>query len=133
MKAKLAQAIAGPLVQLVDELFTTKEERAAAKLKLLEMDLQPVMAQIEVNKAEASNPSLFVAGWRPFIGWTCGAILVWNYIVVVLLQWLLMLADQDIPPLPTLGVNEMMPVLMGLLGLGGMRTFEKFKGVEGNR
>jgi hypothetical protein len=79
------------------------------------------IAQIEVNKIEAAHKSLFVAGWRPFIGWVCGVAMGFNYLVVPVADiWL------DITPLDT---AVMFPVLLGLLGLGGLRTAEKVKRV----
>jgi hypothetical protein len=79
------------------------------------------IAQIEVNKIEAAHKSLFIAGWRPFIGWVCGVAMGFNYLVVpVAAIWL------DITPLDT---AVMFPVLLGLLGLGGLRTAEKVKRV----
>lgn len=132
-ETKLAQLLAGPLVQLVDEVFETSEERAAAKLKLLNLEMQPYLAQLEVNKAEAGHMNVFVAGWRPFIGWVCGSIFAWTFIVAPFIGWIINALGIDVPPIPTLGLGEVMPVLLGLLGLGGMRTFEKLKGVESNR
>lgn len=129
----LAAVLADPIVKIIDELFDSPTERAEAKLKLLSMEMAPYLAQLEVNKEEAKNINVFVAGWRPFIGWTCGAIFGWNFIAAPLVHWLVILAGASIPPIPTLGLAEVMPVLLGLLGLGSMRTYEKTKGVEGNR
>jgi len=129
----LATALSGPLVEIIDNLFTSEEERAAAKLKLLSLEMQPYLAQLDVNREEAKSTRLFVAGWRPFIGWTCGSVFAWNYIVAPLLYWIFLLMGIPVPPIPTLGLAEITPVLMGLLGLGGMRTYEKLNGVEGNR
>lgn len=129
----LAGILTGPLVEIIDSLFTTEEEKAAAKLKLLSLEMQPYLAQLEVNKIEAANANVFVSGWRPFIGWTCGGIFGWNYIVAPFLQWIALMFNSDLPPMPVMGMEVIMPVLLGLLGLGGMRTFEKFKNVEANR
>jgi len=122
-----------PFFDVIDSLFTSDEERAAAKLKLLELDLKPAMAQIEVNKMEAQNPNWFVAGWRPAIGWTCGFIFLYTFVLRDLGMFLVNLYGVDVSPLPKLELTEVMPVLLGLLGLGGMRSFEKFKGVEAKR
>lgn len=84
--------------------------------------------QIEVNKTEAAHRSIFVAGWRPWIGWTCGAAFAWAYVLQPMLLFLARLAGSDIVT-PDLDIGEMMPVLLGMLGLAGLRTREKEKGV----
>lgn len=96
-----------------------------AQAKQAQVDLDK--AQIDLNKTEAASPRLFVSGWRPFIGWTCGAIFAYNYIVRPLV-----LMIPGIPDLPSLNLEEVTPVLLGMLGLGGMRTYEKIKGAAGN-
>ena len=131
--AALASVLAGPIVQIIDELFDTPAEKANAKLKLLSIEMAPFLAQLEVNKEEAKHTSLFVAGWRPFIGWVCGAIFVWSFMLAPLLQWITQIYGVEIPEIPALGIAELMPVLLGLLGLGGMRTFEKYTGSEASR
>jgi hypothetical protein len=91
-------------------------------------------AQIDVNEVEAASSSLFVAGWRPAIGWVCGFSLAWQFILAPLLTWAIALYSAEtghqIPPLPVLDGDQLYPILMGMLGLGGMRTFEKLKGVD---
>jgi hypothetical protein len=86
--------------------------------------------QIEVNKAEASNPSLLVSGWRPFVGWVCGLALFWHFIGLPITLFLLTLFTVDIPDLPIFDMDTLLTVLMGMLGLGGMRTWEKTKNVH---
>ena len=110
-----------------------KNKRAEAERKL-EADLASHlakidMAQLEVNKAEAVHRSIFVAGWRPFVGWACGVALAWNYIAQPVLVFTLAQTG-NLVELPALDMSQMMPVLMGLLGLGGLRTFEKYKSVS---
>ena len=110
-----------------------KNKRAEAERKL-EADLASHlakidMAQLEVNKAEAVHRSIFVAGWRPFIGWSCGVALAWNYIAHPILVFTLAQTGHLVE-LPALDMSQMMPVLMGMLGLGGLRTFEKYKSVS---
>ena len=91
-------------------------------------------AQIDVNKTEAASSSLFVAGWRPAIGWVCGFALAWQFVLAPLLGYAIALIAQfygvKVPALPVLDSSQLYPVLMGMLGLGGMRTFEKLKGVD---
>jgi hypothetical protein len=111
-----------------------KEERAKAEREIesqLATHLAKVdLAQMAINREEARSRNIFVAGWRPFIGWTCGISLAWTYVGVPMLQFALAQTDQLHVVLPALDMSEMMPVLLGMLGLGGLRTFEKFKGVS---
>jgi len=110
-----------------------KEARAKAEREIenqLANHLAKIdIAQLEINKTEAAHRSIFVAGWRPFIGWSCGISLCWTYVCVPILQFILVQTGNVIE-LPSLDMSQMMPVLMGMLGLGGLRTFEKFKGVS---
>ena len=109
-----------------------KEARAKAERQLeqqLATHLAKIdVAQLEINKTEAAHRSIWVSGWRPFIGWSCGVALAWSYVVTPILHFGLAQAG-PLVDLPAMDMSEMMPVLMGMLGLGGLRTFEKFKGV----
>ena len=87
------------------------------------------LAQMAINREEAKSRNIFIAGWRPFIGWTCGIALAWTYVGTPILQFILAQTGHLID-LPSLDMSQMMPVLLGMLGLGGLRTFEKFKGVS---
>jgi hypothetical protein len=93
-------------------------------LKGKEIDPQKLIElQAEINKIEAQHRTIFVAGWRPFIGWVCGVALAYNFILRDLLVWFI--GPEQVPP--ALQMEHLMTVLIGMLGLGGMRTFEKFK------
>ena len=96
----------------------------AAQEMATQMNLQ-VIGQIELNKAEAQSQSLFVAGWRPFIGWTCGAAYAYTFVIQPFLVFVLGAFGVTLPPLPHLDWSELSFVLFGLLGLGAMRTYEK--------
>lgn len=87
------------------------------------------MAQIEVNKVEAASNSIFKGGWRPFIGWVCGTAFAYHFVLQPLLVFILTYAGYPVPELPEFDMASLMTVLGGLLGLGGLRTFEKYKGV----
>jgi len=87
------------------------------------------IAQIEVNKAEAASDSVFKGGWRPFIGWICGISFAYHFVLQPLLMFILTYIGFPIPALPEFDMASLMTVLMGMLGLGGLRTFEKYKGV----
>ena len=93
-----------------------------------EVDL--ALGQIAVNKTEAASKSLFVAGWRPFVGWTCGIALFYNFILYQFLKFLVIVLMENPPALPVLETGELMTVLLGMLGLGTLRTYEKRKGVS---
>ena len=93
-------------------------------IKGKEIDPQKLIElQAEINKIEAQHRTIFVAGWRPFIGWVCGVALAYNFILRDLLVWFI--GPEQVPP--ALQMEHLMTVLIGMLGLGGMRTFEKFK------
>jgi hypothetical protein len=87
-----------------------------------------IQGQLEINKVEAANPSVFVSGWRPAIGWICGAACAWNWIGIPIAKIALVASGVTIALSPA-DLSEMMPVLMGMLGLSGMRTFEKINKV----
>ena len=129
-----AGPIASGLFKLIDKLFTSDEEREAAKLKVLELEKAGELAQIGVNAKEAQHSSLFVAGWRPFIGWTCGLAFSWTFLLYPILQFAVIAfgVPVDLSMLPVMDLSEMMPVLLGMLGLGAMRSYERRNGVERN-
>lgn len=119
--------------KLIDRFFPNKSEEQKAEIAqamvLLQGEIDSQKAQIDVNKVEAASSSVFVAGWRPFIGWVCGSALVYQYILRPMVESGFALAHQSLPaPLPGLD-NNLYQVLMGMLGLGALRTFEKVKGV----
>lgn len=87
---------------------------------------ESALLQIEVNKEEAKHRSSFVAGWRPFIGWTCGLALAYHFILQPILTLILAISGITID-LPVFDMSSLMTVLMGMLGLGGLRTYEKVK------
>ena len=92
-------------------------------LKGKEIDPQKLIElQSEINKVEAQHRTIFVAGWRPFIGWVCGVALAYNFVLRDMLIWFI--GPEQVPP--ALQMEHLMTVLIGMLGLGGMRTFEKF-------
>ena len=87
-----------------------------------------VQGQLAINQAEAANPSVFVAGWRPFIGWICGAACAWNWIGLPITKAILIFNGIVLNVSPA-DLSEMMPVLLGMLGIGALRTYEKVQGV----
>jgi len=105
--------------KLAHEIATLAEKQAH----------EAAMAQVEVNKAEAQHRSIFVAGWRPFIGWTCGVALAYHFVLAPLIIFGVAWYGAKIPEIPTFDMDSLMTVLLGMLGLGGMRSFEKAKGL----
>ena len=87
------------------------------------------MAQVEVNKAEAQHRSVFVAGWRPFLGWCLSFAMAWHFVLAPMTMFVCTYAGVEIPELPTFDMDSLMTVLLGMLGLGGLRTVEKVKGI----
>lgn len=110
----------------IDRIWPNKTEQEKAELAAA---VTVIQGQLEVNKAEAASPSVFVAGWRPFIGWVCGAACAWNWIGLPIVKAFLPLATGISLTVAPADLSEMLPVLMGMLGLGGLRTFEKVKRV----
>jgi len=126
-----------PLVgKLLDRLIPDKGERAKAQeaLEAAEQsgELQLLLGQMEINRVEAAHSSIFVSGARPFIMWVCGVALAYSFVIYPILKFVVVLTVDDPPVLPVVGIAELMPVLMGILGLGGMRSWEKGKGVARN-
>lgn len=119
--------IAKPILDIIDKVIpdTAAKNKAKAELQRLESngELQIMLKQIELNMIEAKSESKFKSGWRPAIGWCCVLIFAFNYIVMPFLH---ILGIQT----PTLDISGIMPVLLGMLGLGGLRTFEKKFGVS---
>ena len=87
------------------------------------------LAQVEVNKVEAASQSMFVAGWRPFVGWTCGVALLYHFLLLPLLHFILKASGVEVD-LPEFDFSHLSTILMGMLGLGSLRTYEKLRGVS---
>jgi hypothetical protein len=114
--------------KVIDRLWPNPADAAAAKLELLKLQQSGELAQIGVNQEEAKSSSVFVSGWRPAIGWICGTACAWNWIGLPVCKLLMAMFNHPLNISPA-DLGEMMPVLMGMLGLGGLRTIEKLNGV----
>jgi len=136
--APLVTGLLPVLGNLLDRLLPDQKASDAAKLEVMRMaqagelaqldaELKVATGQIEVNKVEAASQSLFVAGWRSFIGWTCGAAFAFKFILGPSAVVVMAMAGHPIT-LPVFDFAEMSTVLMGMLGLGALRTVEKVKG-----
>ena len=117
---------------LINKIFPDPTQASEAKLKLLELqqngELAIMTAQTDINKTEASNGSVFVSGWRPAIGWVCALALCYQYLFKPLITWGISVAGYNLPPMVGLDDN-LWQLMMGMLGMGGLRTFEKVQGV----
>jgi hypothetical protein len=110
---------------VIGKIWPDKSDQERQQLAAAVMVVQ---GQLDVNREEAKNPSVFVSGWRPFIGWVCGLACAWNWIGLKIALFGAAYFDNALNIQPA-DISEMMPVLLGMLGLGGFRTFEKINGV----
>jgi hypothetical protein len=118
--------LSGLVNTAINKIWPDKTE---AEKQQLAAAVMVVQGQMDINKVEAANPSVFVSGWRPFIGWVCGSACAWNWIGLPIAKLAAVVLGHSIDLSPA-DLTEMMPVLLGMLGLGGLRTLEKFKGVS---
>ena len=126
------EAVLGLATSLIDRIFPNPAQKASAQLELLKLqqsgELAQITGQLDINKIEAANVNLFVSGWRPAIGWVCALALAYQYLVRPLSGTIAMMTGHTLPPLPGLDDN-LWQLMMGMLGMGGLRTFEKVQGV----
>lgn len=131
--------ILGIAGKVIDKFIPDPQAKAQAQLQLLQMQQNGELAalaaetdlakgQLDIDKTEAASSSLFVAGWRPFIGWVCGAAFAFQFVLSPLLTWLAALHGTPIT-FPALDMGTLLTLLLGMLGLGGLRTKEKLAGV----
>ena len=120
-------AIAAGL-KILDKFVPDPEAKAKAAAELRSSLMAWDMAQTEINKAEALHKSIFVAGWRPFVGWTAGLSLALTYVLFPLVQFGFNMYGMRVE-VPDVGAGAMMPLITAMLGFGGLRTFEKMKGL----
>ena len=120
-----ALAIGG---QVIARIWPDPADQAKAQLALLELAPRGELAQMDVNKVEAASTSVFVSGWRPAVGWICGAGCAWNWIGLPVASFVFAAIGHPVAIYPA-DLGEMMPLLFGLLGISGLRTLEKVKGV----
>lgn len=131
------QTLIPVLGTVLDKIFPDASKAAEAKLelmklaqsgelKVLEADLSIALAQAKINEAEAASPDAFRAGWRPMAGWVCSIGLCYTFLLHPMLAWLSAAKGWPLPP--RIDMDTLMGLLMGMLGLGGFRTFERIKG-----
>lgn len=129
----MLQALIGPVTSLLDKFIEDKDQRAKLAHEIATMSerhmQEQIMGQLEINKAEAQHRSIFVAGWRPFLGWVLSFAMAWHFVIAPFIIFGAGMSGLEIPDLPAFDMNSLMTVLLGMLGLGGLRTVEKIKKV----
>lgn len=137
----LLDLLVGPVLDIVNKIIPTPmtaEQKVQAQYQLLQLQqtgdlaqlnaqLQQTAQQTDTNKLEATNTSIFVAGWRPFVGWVCGGGLAYQYLVNPFFSWFALIVHWPTPP--TLDMQTLITMLGGLLGFGVMRSYDKKNGV----
>ncbi len=133
MFSDLLKGIIGPIIGPLLDRIPNANERARAEedieKRMLNALTSLVDGQLKINQKEAEHGSIFVAGARPFIMWVCGIGLGWNFIMQPIMLWVAFLFEVDLSGAPELDMSELSTILLGMLGLGGLRTFEKKLGV----
>jgi hypothetical protein len=123
----------GPVTGLLDKFIEDKDTKAKLAHDIATMSERHAhdlaLAQIQVNAAEAASGSLFKGGWRPFIGWTCGLAFFYHFVGQPVAVFIMTVTGTEVPPLPEFDMGTLLTVLGGMLGIGGLRTYEKQKGI----
>ena len=129
----LINSLIGPATKLLDKVIEDKDQKAKLAHELATMAdklaHEQNLAQMAINKEEASSGSLFKGGWRPFVGWICGIAFFYHFVCQPVIIFIVAMSGVDIPDLPKFEMNTLLTVLGGLLGIGGLRTYEKQKGL----
>lgn len=129
----MLQALIGPVTGLLDKFIEDKDQKNALAHEIATMAEkqahEAAMAQVQANTEQAKHPSLFVAGARPAIMWICALAMAYHFVLQPFLVFGVLVAGVELPALPELDMASLMPVLLGILGLGGMRSYEKVKNV----
>ena len=122
-----------PVSNILDKVVEDKDQKARLAHEIATMaerhGQEAMLAQLEINKAEAASGSLFKGGWRPAVGWVCAIAFAYHFVLQPLLIFGLSYAGLKTPPLPEFDVGTLLPVLGGMLGIGTLRTYEKQKGL----
>mgnify|MGYP001242088050 FL=1 len=135
----LGKLLGGGLVdsvgKIVDELHTSDEEKAQAKIKLKELDNALNKAQTDINLADAKSTAKGIGGmmqrsWRPLIGMSCALAIFWEFVLKQFIVFFLAVFEVETLDLPSLDMSVLMPLVMSLLGMAGLRTYEKQKGIS---
>ncbi len=125
---------------IIDKIFPDATAASAAKARLIELEQQGALAaldadvklalgQLAVNQEEAKSENLFKSGWRPFVGWTCGSAFALHFVLLPIVNFVMVSTGHAAVSIP-FDIQSLLTVLLGMLGLGGMRSWEKYKGVS---
>ena len=129
----LLGSLVGPVTGLLDKFIEDKDQKNALAHEIATLAEKQAhelaMGQIEINKEEAKSRNIFIAGWRPFVGWTCAIALAYHFVLNPLILFIASWTGAVIPELPAFDMDSLMTVLLGMLGLGGLRTYEKKAGL----
>ena len=120
---------------IVDELYTSEEEREQAKLAIKKVEAELKKRQMDINLADAQSKAGGISGmiqriWRPLIGFSCALAIFWEYVLKQFLMFLIATFSWETKPLPELDMGTLMPLVMALLGMGALRSYEKVKKVN---
>ena len=129
----MLQALIGPVTGILDKFIEDKDQKAALAHEIATMSERHAQelakGQLEINKAEAASGSVFKGGWRPFIGWVCGVAFAYHFVLQPFIVFGVTAAGVEIQELPSFDMGSLMTVMMGMLGLGGLRSYEKKQGL----
>lgn len=129
----LVASLIGPVSGLLDKVIEDKDQKAKLAHELATMadklSHEQNLAQIAVNKEEAASGSLFKGGWRPCVGWVCAIAFFYHFVGQPVIIFILTVTGVEIPDLPNFEMNTLLTVLGGMLGIGGLRSYEKQKGL----
>ena len=133
LKVSLLSSLIQPVSNLLDKAIPDQDLKRKLSHEIATMSERHAqslaLAQIEVNAAEAASGSLFKGGWRPCIGWICGIAFGYHFVLQPVIIFIVALVGMEIPELPKFDMNTLLTVLGGMLGIGGLRTYEKQKGL----
>ena len=129
----MLETLIGPVTGLLDKFIEDKDQKARLAHEVATMAQNHAQelakGQLEMNKMEAQHRSIFVAGWRPFLGWGLSFAMIWHFVLAPITIFGFSYAGVEAPELPAFDMDSLMTVLLGMLGLGGLRTVEKVKGL----
>ena len=127
----IISSLIGPVTGILDKFIEDKDQKAQLAHEIATMSdthaQQALLAQLEINKAEAASGSLFKGGWRPAVGWICAIAFGYHFVLQPLLVFVLTASGVDLPDLPEFDMSTLLTVLGGMLGIGGLRSYEKTK------
>lgn len=124
----LLPALGTLIDRLIPDRAAAEKAKAEMEAELIRASNEAALAQVEVNKIEAAHSSVFVAGWRPSIGWVCAAGLAWAFVLAPIASWTLVVLGIR-AELPAIHTDYLLELVLAMLGIGGLRTFEKLRGV----